>query len=71
MSTGNDPILSEIERFMADRGMTATAFGTSSVNDPRLVFDLREGRELRRSTRVRVETFMQGKVEAAVHTGAP
>lgn len=59
MKSGNDPILSEIESYLANRGITATAFGSSAVNDPRLVFDLRDGRELRRTTRKKVEDFMR------------
>lgn len=53
-----DPILAVIEQFLAASEMSATAFGMAAANDPALVHDLRQGRELRRATRARVEEFI-------------
>ncbi|WP_443025125.1 hypothetical protein [Sphingomonas sp. QA11] len=42
--------------------MPPTRFGRLSVNDPRLVGDLRNGRELGQRVRARVEAFLtQGR----------
>ncbi len=46
-----DPVLAEIEVFLAEAGMTPTAFGRDALGDPGFVFGLRSGRECRRSTR--------------------
>lgn len=38
-------LLRSVERFLRQTGMAPTRFGRSAVRDPRLVFDLRNGRE--------------------------
>lgn len=38
-------ILRRIESFLRDTGMAPTRFGRDAVRDPRLVFDMRNGRE--------------------------
>ena len=48
----------EIDRFLAKTGMKPTRFGILAANDPRLVFDLRAGREPRSATMRRVTEFM-------------
>lgn len=39
--------------------LSPSQFGRQAVNDPNLVKDLREGRELRKKTRERVLTFIE------------
>ncbi|MDR7104060.1 hypothetical protein [Croceicoccus sp. BE223] len=51
-------LLRDIEKFLRRTGMPATKFGRLAVRDPRLVLDLRNGREPRRRTVIRVEHFM-------------
>jgi hypothetical protein len=51
-------MLTIIQRYLRRTGMPATKFGRLAVNDPRLVGDLRNGRELRSDTRARVEDFI-------------
>lgn len=51
-------LLREIEKFLHRTGMPATKFGRLAVSDPRLVLDLRMGREPRRRMVLRVEHFM-------------
>lgn len=51
-------LLREIEKFLRLTGMPATKFGRLAVSDPRLVLDLRNGREPRRRMVTRVEHFM-------------
>lgn len=59
MEVAPDPILPDVEAFIAREGMSATAFGSSAIGDPRLVHDLRTGRELRRKTREKIRVFLQ------------
>jgi phosphopantothenoylcysteine decarboxylase / phosphopantothenate---cysteine ligase len=40
-----EKLLAEIERYLRSTGTSATAFGRAVAGDPRLVFDLRKGRE--------------------------
>ena len=51
-------LIREIERFLRQTGLAATTFGRLAAADPRLVFDLRNGREPRKGLRLRVEHFM-------------
>lgn len=51
-------LLTRIEKFLRDTGMPATRFGRLAVHDPRLVHDLRRGREPRPRMVARVEHFM-------------
>ncbi len=51
-------VLRESERYLRDSEMPETRFGRLSVNDPRLVRDVRNGRELGRDVTARVEAFM-------------
>jgi len=51
-------LLRKIERFLRSTGMAPTHFGRTSVRDPRLVFDLRNGREPGPRMTKRVEHFM-------------
>jgi len=50
-----------IERFLRATNMPETRFGRLAINDPRLVRDLRNGRELRRRTAARIERFLAGE----------
>lgn len=51
-------ILGKVERYLRKHGIPQTKFGRMAVGDPRLVGDLRNGRELRDGTRARIEAFM-------------
>lgn len=51
-------ILRQIEKFLRDTGMAPTRFGRDAVRDPRLVFDMRNGREPSGRTTKRLEHFM-------------
>jgi hypothetical protein len=53
------PLIMLVERFLRDTGMPATSFGRRAVRDPRLVGDLRAGREPGPQVRARVEDFMR------------
>ena len=52
-------ILRKIEIFMRTSDVTAARFGRDAVNDPRFVFDLRNGREPRAETIARVIDFLE------------
>jgi hypothetical protein len=51
-------LLRRIERFLHRSGMRPTRFGRDSVHDPRLVFDMRMGREPRSDTTARISQFL-------------
>ncbi|WP_176592641.1 hypothetical protein [Sphingobium sp. EM0848] len=51
-------LLRAVEKFLRENGIPATRFGRDSVRDPRLVFDLRRGREPGARMKRRVEHFM-------------
>lgn len=52
------PILLEIERRLKATGMSASRFGRLAVNDPRLVGDLRNGRDPSSRVVARVRAFL-------------
>ncbi len=52
------PILRKIENFLRNTGMAPTRFGRDAVRDPRLVFDMRNGREPTPRMVRRIEHFM-------------
>jgi 2,4-dienoyl-CoA reductase-like NADH-dependent reductase (Old Yellow Enzyme family) len=47
-----------IEQFLRRSGMKPARFGRNVVRDPRLVFDLRRGRELRPATEQRIRDYL-------------
>jgi len=51
-------ILRRIEQFLRDTGMAPARFGRDAARDPRLVFDIRNGREPSARTIRRLEHFM-------------
>lgn len=53
-----------IELYLRKHAMAPTRFGREAVNDPRFVSDLRKGRELRETTEVRVQRWLDSR-EAA------
>lgn len=51
-------LLRRIEAYMRRHGITAKGFGVACCRDTNFVYSLREGREMRRTTRQRVEKFI-------------
>jgi hypothetical protein len=51
-------LLFEIDRFLRRTAMPATKFGRLAVQDPRLVHDLRRGRQPGRRMTARVQAFI-------------
>ncbi len=47
-----------VERFLRESGMAPTRFGRDAVRDPRLVFDMRRGREPTDRMRRRIDHFI-------------
>lgn len=54
-----------IEIYLRRSGTTATRFGREVLGDPRFVFDLRKGRELRPPTAARVSAWLDQQAERA------
>lgn len=61
-------LLQRIETFLKESHMPPSVFGRAAVRDPRLVSDLRGGREPGRQLICRVEHFMN-KWRADFHAG--
>ena len=55
-------LLIEVDRCIRRTGISATRIGRESVGDPRLVFDMRGGRELRPDTQERVRDYLRGRM---------
>ena len=55
------PILRDIERFLSETGMPRTKFGRLAVRDPRLVDDMRNGRQPGPQMIKKLEHFMNKK----------
>ena len=53
------PILLEIERYLRQHKMSASRFGRLAASDPRLVSDLRAGRDPSSRTVAKIRIFMQ------------
>lgn len=51
-------LIRKIEKFLLRTGMPVTRFGRMAAHDPRLVMDMRNGREPRPEMISRVERFM-------------
>ncbi|WP_313392958.1 hypothetical protein [Sphingobium yanoikuyae] len=51
-------LLRKIEKFLRDHQIAPTRFGRDAVRDPRLVFDLRMGRDPGDRVKRRIEHFM-------------
>jgi hypothetical protein len=54
-------VLPKIHKFLRRSGMPATKFGRLAVNDPRLVHDLRNGREPGERMVARIEAFLNAQ----------
>ena len=54
-----------IQLFLTRADMTPTRFGRETVGDPRLVFDLKNGRELRASTSARIHAWLDAQEKRA------
>lgn len=48
----------EIEKFLRKTNMPPSKFGRLAAHDPRLVYDLRNGRELRPPLAERIQNFL-------------
>lgn len=53
-----DGVLLRIDRYLRESGMPETLFGRRAVGDPRLIGDLRNGREPRPETVARIDAFI-------------
>lgn len=55
-------LLPKIERYLKQTNTPPTRFGRAVANDPRLVFDLRNGREAGPRLVTRVSDYLESKV---------
>ena len=52
-------LIRKVEKFLRSTGMPPTKFGRLATQDPRFVFDLRNGREPRQRTVERVLAYLE------------
>ena len=52
-------LVCQIRAFCADMGIYPSQFGKAALGDPKLVFDVERGRELRRKTIGRIRHYME------------
>ena len=50
-----------IQLFMEREGMAPTRFGREAVGDPRLITDMKNGRELRDATIARIQAWLDSR----------
>jgi len=67
-ATGRAMLIRSVEKFLRAHAIAPTSFGRLAAQDPRLVLDLRNGREPRGVMEARIRGFMAG-YEAARETG--
>lgn len=53
------PLLAEIEALLCAVPLAPSRFGRDVLNDPRLVFDMRNGRQLKLANQIRVEAYLR------------
>lgn len=61
-------LLAEVESYLIDRGVTESFFGREAMSDHKLIPELRNGRELRKASRLRVRKYI---ADNPVKEGAP
>lgn len=59
MTPATDPLLTEVESYLAASGMSPTAFGDASLKDRHFVRQLRAGRRVWPETADKVRAFMR------------
>jgi hypothetical protein len=60
----------QVELFLRQQGMPPTKFGRLAVSDPRLVLDMRMGREIRPNMKERLAEFMKNYANPVSHMRA-
>ena len=58
-------LMRRIELFLQRAAMTPTRFGREAVGDPRLIRDMKNGRELRYTTVARILAWLEAQEEEA------
>jgi hypothetical protein len=58
-------LMRRIQLFLKRADMAPTRFGREAVGDPRLISDLRNGRELRESTCARIHAWLDAQEKSA------
>ena len=58
-------LLECIERYLRETGTAPAVFGREVMRDPNFVFDLRDGRDYRRTTAEKVMDYISKRKDAA------
>lgn len=54
-------LMRRIQHFLEQAEMTPTRFGREAVGDPRLISDMKNGRQLRDSTIARIQAWLDSQ----------
>jgi len=54
-------LIRRIEQFLARADMKPTRFGRETIGDPRLISDMKNGRELRDETIARIQAWLDAQ----------
>ena len=54
-------LMRRIEKFLKREAMKPTRFGREAVGDPRLITDMKNGRELRDATIARIQAWLDAQ----------
>ncbi|KQM33090.1 hypothetical protein [Sphingomonas sp. Leaf10] len=58
LASYRNPVLQEVEAFLSATGMTPARFGMEALGDPRVVSDMRKGRDPRSKTVAMLRQFI-------------
>ena len=58
-------LMRRIERFLEQADMKPTRFGREAVGDPRLISDMKNGRELRDATIARIQAWLDAQEDGS------
>ena len=58
-------LMRRIELFLQRAAMTPTRFGREAIGDPRLIRDMKNGRELRQTTVARILAWLEAQEKEA------
>lgn len=59
MNISNEDFSTKIEQFLCETGLSPSTFGKMTRNDPRFVFRVRNGMEVKESGKIRIFEFME------------
>lgn len=69
MTLSNKDFLAKIENFIKENNMSATRFGVDAKNDPKFVFRVRGGMEVKENGKEEVLSFIKNYADKTLEGG--